>query len=55
MSRSFGDILSKIKDNDRIGVVSAEPEIIQIEMMDLDFLLLCSDGIHGSLSNTQII
>lgn len=47
MSRTFGDILSKKIDGKIMNGVSAEPEIIQIDLVNLDFLLLCSDGVYG--------
>lgn len=50
-SRAFGDMRSK-----RIGV-SAEPEITRVEMgpAQYAFLVLCSDGVSGSLSDQEIV
>ncbi|PKS12199.1 hypothetical protein jhhlp_001498 [Lomentospora prolificans] len=50
-SRAFGDIKSK-----RIGV-SAEPEITRLDMTpaQYSFLVLCSDGVSGTLSDQEIV
>ncbi|SPO05694.1 related to protein phosphatase 2c [Cephalotrichum gorgonifer] len=50
-SRAFGDVASK-----RIGV-SAEPEITRVEMAPAQyaFLILCSDGISGTLSDQEMV
>jgi len=50
-SRAFGDIESK-----RIGV-SAEPEITRLDMTpaQYSFLVLCSDGVSGTLSDQEIV
>lgn len=49
MTRSFGDINFK-----SIGVY-AEPEILEVDLMPRHiFLLLCSDGVTGVLSNKRI-
>jgi protein phosphatase PTC6 len=50
-TRSFGDMASK-----RVGV-SAEPEIRRIELApaEYSFLVLCSDGVSGHLSDQEIV
>ncbi|KAF2034000.1 protein serine/threonine phosphatase 2C [Setomelanomma holmii] len=50
-SRAFGDMASK-----RVGV-SAEPEIRRIELSpaEYSFLILCSDGVSGHLSDQEIV
>ncbi|KAJ4291910.1 Protein phosphatase 2C 6 [Kalmusia sp. IMI 367209] len=50
-TRAFGDMASK-----RMGV-SAEPEIRRIELLpaEYSFLILCSDGISGHLSDQEIV
>ncbi|KAF1833064.1 protein serine/threonine phosphatase 2C [Decorospora gaudefroyi] len=50
-TRSFGDMASK-----RVGV-SAEPEIRRIELSpaEYSFLILCSDGVSGHLSDQEIV
>ncbi|CAI4211559.1 unnamed protein product [Parascedosporium putredinis] len=50
-SRAFGDIESK-----RIGV-SAEPEMTRLDMTpaQFSFLVLCSDGVSGTLSDQEIV
>jgi protein phosphatase PTC6 len=50
-SRAFGDMQSK-----RVGV-SAEPEIRRIELSpaEYSFLILCSDGVSGHLSDQEIV
>ncbi|USP74775.1 uncharacterized protein yc1106_02049 [Curvularia clavata] len=50
-TRSFGDMASK-----RVGV-SAEPEIRRIELSpaEYSFLVLCSDGVSGHLSDQEIV
>lgn len=50
-TRSFGDMASK-----RVGV-SAEPEIrrIELEPAEYSFLVLCSDGVSGHLSDQEIV
>ncbi|CAG5142497.1 uncharacterized protein ALTATR162_LOCUS1163 [Alternaria atra] len=50
-TRSFGDMAHK-----RVGV-SAEPEIRRIELSpaEYSFLVLCSDGVSGHLSDQEIV
>ncbi|KAF1947435.1 protein serine/threonine phosphatase 2C [Clathrospora elynae] len=50
-TRAFGDMASK-----RVGV-SAEPEIRRIELSpaEYSFLILCSDGVSGHLSDQEIV
>lgn len=50
-SRSFGDMRSK-----RIGV-SAEPELTRLELgpAQYSFIVLCSDGVSGTLSDQEIV
>lgn len=50
-SRAFGDMASK-----RVGV-SAEPEIRRVEMSpaEYSFMILCSDGVSGHLSDQEIV
>lgn len=50
-TRSFGDMASK-----RVGV-SAEPEIRRLELSpaEYSFLVLCSDGVSGHLSDQEIV
>ena len=50
-TRAFGDMASK-----RVGV-SAEPEIRRIELSpaEYSFLVLCSDGVSGHLSDQEIV
>jgi protein phosphatase PTC6 len=50
-TRSFGDMASK-----RVGV-SAEPEIRRIELgpAEYSFVVLCSDGVSGHLSDQEIV
>ncbi|KAI4608582.1 hypothetical protein J4E83_009018 [Alternaria metachromatica] len=50
-TRSFGDMAHK-----RVGV-SAEPEIRRIELSpaEYSFLILCSDGVSGHLSDQEIV
>jgi protein phosphatase PTC6 len=50
-TRSFGDMASK-----RVGV-SAEPEIRRIELSpaEYSFMILCSDGVSGHLSDQEIV
>jgi len=50
-TRAFGDMASK-----RMGV-SAEPEIRRIEILpaQYSFLVLCSDGVSGHLSDQEIV
>lgn len=50
-TRAFGDMASK-----RVGV-SAEPEIRRIEISpaEYSFLILCSDGVSGHLSDQEIV
>lgn len=50
-SRAFGDMASK-----RVGV-SAEPEIRRVELSpaEYSFLVLCSDGVSGHLSDQEIV
>ncbi len=50
-TRAFGDMRSK-----RIGV-SAEPEIRRVEMgaAEYSFLVLCSDGVSGTLTDQEIV
>lgn len=50
-TRAFGDMASK-----RVGV-SAEPEIRRIELLpaEYSFLVLCSDGVSGHLSDQEIV
>ncbi|CAD6505692.1 BgTH12-01182 [Blumeria graminis f. sp. triticale] len=50
-TRAFGDMNSK-----RVGV-SAEPEIIRIELAPAEYsmLILISDGVSGSLSDQEIV
>ncbi|KAF2828148.1 protein serine/threonine phosphatase 2C [Ophiobolus disseminans] len=50
-TRSFGDMASK-----RVGV-SAEPEIRRIEISpaEYSFMILCSDGVSGHLSDQEIV
>lgn len=50
-TRAFGDMASK-----RVGV-SAEPEIRRIELSpaEYSFMILCSDGVSGHLSDQEIV
>lgn len=50
-SRSFGDISAK-----RVGV-SAEPEVTRVDIApaQFSFLVLCSDGVSGTLSDQEIV
>jgi protein phosphatase PTC6 len=50
-TRAFGDMASK-----RVGV-SAEPEIRRIELApaEYSFMILCSDGVSGHLSDQEIV
>lgn len=50
-SRAFGDVSSK-----RVGV-SAEPEITRVDITpaQYSFLVLCSDGVSGTLSDQEIV
>lgn len=50
-TRAFGDMASK-----RVGV-SAEPEIRRVELSpaEYSFLILCSDGVSGHLSDQEIV
>lgn len=50
-TRAFGDMASK-----RVGV-SAEPEIRRVELLpaEYSFLVLCSDGVSGHLSDQEIV
>lgn len=50
-TRAFGDMASK-----RVGV-SAEPEVRRIELSpaEYSFLVLCSDGVSGHLSDQEIV
>ncbi|KAH8708458.1 phosphatase 2C-like domain-containing protein [Phaeosphaeriaceae sp. PMI808] len=50
-TRSFGDMASK-----RVGV-SAEPEIRRIELSpaEYSFMIMCSDGVSGHLSDQEIV
>ncbi|KAI8932875.1 hypothetical protein NX059_010355 [Plenodomus lindquistii] len=50
-TRAFGDMASK-----RVGV-SAEPEIRRIELSpaEYSFVVLCSDGVSGHLSDQEIV
>lgn len=50
-TRAFGDMASK-----RVGV-SAEPEVRRIELSpaEYSFLILCSDGVSGHLSDQEIV
>ena len=50
-TRAFGDMASK-----RIGV-SAEPEIRRIEVQPAEFafMVLCSDGVNGTLADQEIV
>jgi protein phosphatase PTC6 len=50
-TRAFGDMASK-----RVGV-SAEPEIRRVELSpaEYSFLVLCSDGVSGHLSDQEIV
>ncbi|KAF2437875.1 protein phosphatase 2c [Karstenula rhodostoma CBS 690.94] len=50
-TRAFGDMASK-----RMGV-SAEPEIRRVELSpaEYSFLVLCSDGVSGHLSDQEIV
>jgi protein phosphatase PTC6 len=50
-TRSFGDMASK-----RVGV-SAEPEIRRVELApaEYSFMILCSDGVSGHLSDQEIV
>lgn len=50
-TRAFGDMASK-----RIGV-SAEPEVRRIELSpaEYSFMVLCSDGVSGHLSDQEIV
>ena len=50
-SRAFGDVSAK-----RVGV-SAEPEVTRIDIApaQFSFLVLCSDGVSGTLSDQEIV
>jgi len=50
-TRAFGDMASK-----RVGV-SAEPEIRRVELAPAEyaFMILCSDGVSGHLSDQEIV
>ncbi|KAL5114343.1 Protein phosphatase 2C 6 [Pleosporales sp. CAS-2024a] len=50
-TRAFGDMASK-----RVGV-SAEPEIRRVELApaEYSFMILCSDGVSGHLSDQEIV
>lgn len=57
VSRTFGDIAAKYKELEGIpGVVSAEPDIYEIELSDdLDFVILACDGVFDRLENDYIV
>lgn len=50
-SRAFGDVSAK-----RVGV-SAEPEVTRVDIApaQYSFLVLCSDGVSGTLSDQEIV
>lgn len=56
VSRSFGDIESKSPEFGGIqGCVSAEPDIFDHEIGDMDFVILGCDGIFDKLSSKEVV
>lgn len=56
VSRAIGDVEAKLnKFNGKSKVVIAKPDIYKLTVEDnLDFLVLCSDGVFDKLSNQEV-
>lgn len=57
VSRAIGDPEAKLpKFNGKSKVVIAKPDIYELNVEDdLDFLVLCSDGVFDKLSNQEVV
>ena len=47
--------MSKIIDGKRKEIIISVPEITQISEKNLDFIIICSDGITKVVDNIQIV